>query len=167
MSIRAKYKVSTVAEYSDVLVKAYELPYGIELRLYNKASERQARSDKTLKRKGLNKKTKEVFIDELHNVRDFLDFVKSLLTVDIESKFKFKLHAPDGSNINGGTLLKNVKKLEPKTREYDSENELAAFFKIMADCDCIDLTVRQLGQLYHHINEATANGFSELLLNQE
>jgi hypothetical protein len=166
MTVRSKFKISTVAEFSASLVKFFKLPYGTQLRLYDTTTERQVRSDKTFKRKGINKKNKQTFLSnggQFNNVTDLRTFAISIITVELGANQTFRLYAPDGSLLRGNVLLSNVKALLPNVIEGDNASELLTFYNIMATCSGVDLTVRQMGQIFNKLNEETNGDFAEIL----
>lgn len=161
-----KLKSSSLADFSTKLVRFHKLPNGTEIRLYRKKTERRVRSDLTVKRKGINSKNIEVF-DDSWNVRDFLDEARALLSTDVEARgLEMQLFAPDGSRIYGNTLLGNVRKLEPKIEE-DGGKALSLFLTLLENSGIEDISLRQAGNLYRHINEIIDSSLEVSLLKNE
>lgn len=161
-----KLKSSSLADFSTRLVRFHKLPNGTEIRLYRKKTERRVRSDFTVKRKGINSKNLEK-IGDSWNVGDFLDEARAILSTDIEARgLKMQLYAPDGSKINGNTLLGNVRKLAPKIDE-DGGKALNLFFTLLENCGVEDISVLQAGQLYCQLNEIIDNSLEISLLKNE
>ena len=161
-----KLKSSSLADFSTRLVRFHKLPNGTEIRLYRKKTERRVRSDFTVKRKGINSKNLEKFGDSW-NVSDFLDEARAILSTDIEARgLEMQLYAPDGSKINGNTLLGNVRKFDPKIDE-DCGKALNLFFTLLENCGVEDISVLQAGQLYCQLNEIIDNSLEISLLKNE
>ena len=161
-----KLKSSSLADFSSKLVRFHKLPNGTEIRLYRKKAERRVRSDFTVKRKGINSKNVSEF-DDSWNVKDFLDEAKDLLSTDIDARgLEMQLFAPDGSRINGNTLLGNVRRLEPQIDE-DSDKALDLFITLLENCSLEDISIRQAGQLYNQLNDILDNSLDVSLLKNE
>lgn len=159
-------KSSSLADFSSRLIRFHKLPKGTEIRLYRKKTERRVRSDFTVKRKGINSKNINQLHD-LYNVRDFLDEARSLLSTDIEARgFEMQLFAPDGSRINGNTLLVNVMKLEPQVSE-DSDKTLDLFITLLENCGLEDISLRQAGKLYLQLDGIIDNSLEISILKNE
>lgn len=161
-----KLKSSSLSEFSSKLIKFQYLPNGTEIRLYRKNTQRRVRSDFTVKRKSINSKN----IDRMHdtwNVKDFLDEAKELLSTDIEARgFEMLLFAPDGSKINGNTLLGTVRDLEPLIKE-DSDESITLFSLLLQNCGLDDTDDHQIKLLYNQLNEILDNTLNKSLVKNE
>ena len=100
-------------------------------------------------------------------MKDFLDEAKDLLSTDIDARgLEMQLFAPDGSRINGNTLLGNVRRLEPQIDE-DSDKALDLFITLLENCSLEDISIRQAGQLYNQLNDILDNSLDVSLLKNE
>jgi hypothetical protein len=159
-------KSSALSDFSSKLVKFHKLPNGTEIRLYRKKTKRRVRSDFTVKRQAINPKNISK-LDDSSNVRDFLDKSRALLSIDIEARgFEMRLYAPDGSKLNGNTLLESVRKFEPHITE-DSDEVFDLFITFLENCGLEDITIRQTSRLYNHLNEILDDSLGRFLLRNE
>jgi hypothetical protein len=165
-----KLKSSSLGEFSSKLIRFHKLPNGTEIRLYRKKTERRVRSDFTVKRKSINSKNVEK-LDNSMNVRNFLDMARDLLSTDIEARgFEMQLFAPNGSKINGNTLLGNVRNFEPRITEDQDEDEDGAFdlfMTLLENCGLDDISLRQAMKLYKQLNGILGDSLDSLLLKNE
>ena len=89
------------------------------------------RLDFTLKRKFINSTTVRK-LDDGKNVRDFLDFARSLLSTDIQARgFEMVLFGPDGERINGNILLRTVGDIQQNQLMGMEEKAIELFITLL------------------------------------
>lgn len=111
---------TTWADFSAAFAKFHKLPFGTELRLFD-SSGRKKRTDFKVKRNRISSSSM-TRADEDDNVRALIDAAVSLLSTDLHSRrLKVELFGPDGQSINGNTLIRKVRKMEPKLSAADLE----------------------------------------------
>lgn len=158
-----RLKSSTWADFSSRVVKFYELPNGTEIRLYRKKTERKVRSDFKVKRKMITSRN-IAKPDNSSNVTDLLYELSDLLSTDIEARgLEMKLFSPNGSRVNGNTLLGTVRKFEPQVTD-DSDEAFDLFITLLEDCGLEDVSIRQAGRLYDQINDIVDKVLDKSLL---
>ncbi|MGP5370335.1 hypothetical protein ACTXN4_23085 [Pseudomonas helleri] len=162
----AKLKSSTLAEFSEKMVKYQKLPYGTEIRLYRKKTDRRVRSDLILKRKVISQKYIDKF-EGSENVKSFLDAARSLLSTEIETRgMEMRLYDPEGSRLNGNTLISTVRDLDDKDSD-DSGKIIYLLNEVLESCGIEDCTLRQVGSLREMINKIIETPLDPFLLRHE
>lgn len=160
-----KLKLSALADFSSRLIKFQELPNGTEIRLYRKKTGRRVRSDFMVKRKAINSRNIKK-LDDSSNVIDLLNESRDILSTNIEARgLEINLFAPDGSRVNGNTMLSTVRAFEPQVAE-DSDEIFDLFITLLENCGLEDISIRQARRLYNQINSIDSNLPKSLLINK-
>ncbi len=162
-----RLKSSTLADFSDKLVRWQEFPRGTEVRLYKRNTERRVRSDFLLKRKAITSKSLPRLPDS-QTVMRFLADATHILSTDIKARgIEMKLYSPDGTRINGNTLLGTVRAFEPRFDDEDREEAVDLFFTLLENCGLEDISYRQAGRLYRQLDDILDRQLETSLLKRE
>ena len=112
--------VSSWKRFSDIVAKVQNLPYGVELRLYD-AHGKKKRVDFRVNRKKVNRRTMQQ-VSDLENVTALLEVVRGMVSTDLAARrLKLDLFDPEERKINGNTLVGTVRNMVPKQTAEDAE----------------------------------------------
>jgi hypothetical protein len=129
--------------FSRKFVSFQRLPNGTELRLFH-ADGRKARVDKKFTRSPVSASSTQR-LDDGERVTALHDEARRLLATDLKSqKLVLRLHAPDGKEQKGGTLIRTVRKLPPaptpqQVEQQEQEAQLQAQLEEGADAALAEL----------------------------
>ena len=116
----AKLIETTWVEFSTAFAKFHKLPFGTELRLFD-SSGKKKRVDFKIKRTRISSSSMARADDDV-NIRSLIDVAINSLSTDLKlRRLKVEIFGPDGQSINGNTLIRKVRKMEPKPSEADLE----------------------------------------------
>lgn len=158
-------KTSTFAEFSAKFVRFHGLPFGCELKLWRDKSERYARNDMLVKRKGINRKNCQPLSDD-QRIRELLDEAERMLSMDLKARgLTLWLTGPDGSSIDTRTHTGTVRAMEAAEEPYITDGK-AIFQEVIESCGLDDvLSVKQSGALYSALKEICGDELDDDLLN--
>ena len=114
---------TTWGTFSVRFVRYNALPYGCELRLYDRRGRRK-RSDLVLKRQRVVP-SNIAPAKGASTVRELLDAARALLSATVkERRWSRELYGPDGAPISNNTRIRNVRRLDPRpTRDEIQRRE--------------------------------------------
>lgn len=120
--------------FSNNFVKFHHLPFGTELRLYD-ANDRKKRADFLVKRKPISSRVINRANDD-DNVRLLLDTAVNMLSANLVARrLRLELFGPNGTQINGNTLIRTVRQMMPLPTADDiarKESEEALIFEVQS-----------------------------------
>jgi hypothetical protein len=119
----AKLIETSWAEFSSAFVKFHRLPHGTALRLFD-PSGRKKRSDFKIKRQRVTARAMQRADDD-DNVRALLDVAIGVVSTDLRTRrLRVELYGPNDQPLNGNTLVRKVRRMEPKSTPDDLARDL-------------------------------------------
>jgi hypothetical protein len=167
MARKSKTKKSPLKDFSSRFVKLQGLPNGTEVRLYRRRDHRRVRSDLVLERKLMSARVMEKMDDD-KNVRDVLNFARSLLLTPIEDEgFEMILFGSNGERLNGNVLLRNVRLMPPKPFEGDDTRVFELLSQALQNAGFEEPTLGQTALLFHELDTIVDGTLMRALLANE